>query len=121
MKYIMGKIDFLLEKKYETTEIKVGDYLICNEPVEKTNRKLIKFLKNNIGVCVEIQDMFRKKYPYLIAYSNIPKDLHNYFSLRSFGNNYDAREFSKEEIIRHATSEEIEEYKLNQDMHKYNI
>ena len=126
MRYIINKIDFLLREKKahesDKTEIRVGDYLICNESYEK-NIKLIKFLKNNVGVCVEIQDIYIKRYPYLVSYSNIPEYLrhpYNYFGLRSFGYNYDARQFSKENI-RHATPEEIEEYKFNQNIHKYNL
>ena len=148
MKNLMNKIDFLLIEnrthKDIQTKIEVGDYLICDEPVYYKDRKLSKFLKNNVGVCVEIQP--KRQYPYLISYSNIPENLHKYFSLGykhdnkefsrediinfsskpenkylTIGYNYNCRHFSKENIIKHMTPEEYKEYKFNQIVHKYNL
>ena len=86
----------------------IGDYVICQE--YDTNDDILKFINNNIGVLVEINN---DHFNYLIEYENIPNNIISYFR---HGNQ---RQMTLGEIIHCSDNKEDLELILNAN--KYNI
>jgi len=96
-------------KTYEDTSLKIGDYVAMMSLDD--NISLNNFLRNNIGVCIDIDEGITVKY------LNIPNDIQNFFGYGEDG----ARRFRKTSFIRYATQQEIDEFKIKNITIKYNL
>ena len=104
-------------KQYEDTSIKpkVGDYVLCEEDGDEASDMLNLFIKNNIGV-VDTVDI-NSKYPYVISYENVPKNIND-----EFKHNYNRqclRQMKKHEVKYWANNKEELEIKISAN--KYNL
>jgi hypothetical protein len=95
-------------------EPQVGDYVICEEEYS-VDDAVDSFIKNTIGIIIDIK--YDKKYPYIVAYENIPDAIRkDYFTLEDFKR---TRQMMREEIIHFSKNKEDLEYYIQAN--KYNL
>lgn len=98
-------------KTFENNNMKpqVGDYVLCKE-ADDVFPEVKEFTSNNIGKLIEIENL--EKYPYMIKYKNIPKNLADYFQSNTRG-------MDISEIIFYSKDKDEVEARINAT--KYNL
>lgn len=111
MKYVKSYNSQFAIRESRIQNLKVGDYVICNEIHEL--KKITLFLNNNIGKILIREENNKTN---VVQYENIPADIYTYFSCCGYVN---SRRIFDYEIIQCSKNKKDLEIYINQN--KYNL